>query len=458
MANVDLKKYGLESVNSTPDYKSYGLELGGDVPASDQLIYQANQQGDKPESYKPQLQEEFSNPTQWPGFEKLSPEEQRQRISWSTTDPANQTATGGFLPGGAYESPITRGAASFIPTLAAPQLKGGVSGITGIINALNRVGAGAIGNIAYESPNIKTFEQLKSVGGESAIRNLFLEGLPILTRGISGASEIYNPSYNFAKQKMNEIANEYSASKSLQRETYRPVFEKYGTQDVTSNPEKYLRNAGISSKKLYPESKKIYDEFLEKPTFQNLHNLQSVIGKDLRTVSRDTTKPLTKQRFTQYRNNLQDLAKDFISIDENALGKYNLGSQITKNLVEPFRSTPTLRKISYGTKINPEPIQIANAIKNGREKIAYESGGNVFTAIPKGHPLEKHMNHINTRMDIGNSMQKLVPEFSKKVLPNLVGAIQNKTIGNVFKNLDPAYYIGGRAAISQIPYDEIKGR
>lgn len=423
MDKIDFSKYGLSPVSeSMPDFKSYGLEPIAKESASAQLIDKAQQQASRPTQ-----ENDLTNQLQQPG----------------TLSSLNE-----FGPV-MYQNAPARGAMFLGAPALAPEVAVGGRIAAPLINSALRAGAGTAGNIAYQSPNIKSFSDLKNIAVDSAKLNSLIEVLPMVARGTSVAAEVYNPSYAYAARKSNEINQEYRAARALQRETYRPVFEKYGATPVTEDAKNYLANIGIERRKLYPESKKIYDAFLENPTFQNLHNFQSKLGGDLRQTRRAGNKPRTTQEFEQYRNSLQDAATQFLSSDANALNAYNQGSHITRNLVEPYRSMPTLKKITHGTKIDATPQQIAQAIKSGREKIIGESRNNVFTAIPTGHPLEIHFNDINSRLGLGKTLQNVVPEFWKKFLPNAPGIIQSPTVQNAFNALQIPYYVGGRAAIGQ---------
>lgn len=423
-------------------------DLSMPMTASQQLETQAYQQA-QPMQEMRQPQEEFSNPTQYPGFENLSKQEKLQRIGLSQFDLANQTATGGFFPPGAYEAPATRMVASVAPTFAIPVLRTGSPIMQSIVNALGRVAGGTASNVAYQSPNINSLDQLKDVAKQSASMNALIEAPITALKGIRGSAEIYNPYHRYAAQKANDINREAIAAKALQRETYRPVFQQYGNAAVTENPGQYLMEAGIEKRRLYPESKKTYDKFIQNPTFQNLHNLQSVVGKDLRRVGKDTSKPLTTQRFKEYRNNLQDLATQFLGRDENALAQYNLGSQITRDLVSPFEVNTTLKQISRGTRLQTKPQEISNAIKKGREKIISEIGGKPTTAIPDNHPLVRHFNEINNRLNIGQGLQKVTPKLAKEFLPDVGGIIQNPSLNRFMENANPFYYGAGRVLINE---------
>ncbi len=391
--------------------------------------------------------EEYSNPTQYPGFENLPQKEKLARIAFSQFDPANQTLTGGFVPPGSFESDPVRLAITTLPTLAAPELRVGAPIIRGIANILSRVGVGTAGNVSYQSPNIKNMEDLKNIVKESVKSNALMEVPVSALKGARGAAEIYNPSHRYATQRANQIQQEATAARQLQRETFQPVFQQYGNTPVTHNSNNFMANAGIERRHLYPEARKLYDEFLAEPIFQNLHNLQSRLGADIRKVNIARNKPLTEQRFTQYRNALKNEAETFLSRDQNALNQYNLGSQITRDLVEPFNANATLKQISRGTRISPTPQQISNAIKKGREKIVYERGGNMATAIPENHPLNRHFNEINNRLDISKGLKDVTPNILKGFLPNVGGAIQNQLLNRLMESASPLYYGAGRGLI-----------
>lgn len=454
-----------------------------DIPTSQKLIEKAQSQGISKENYKPQLQEEFSNPIQYPGFENLSQQEKLQRIALSQFDPANQTPTGGMVPGGAYESPITRGAYSILPTLAAPQVSGG-NNIFGrqilapLINAMSRIGSGTAANIASQTPNIKNLEDLKDISKNSLKMNALLEAGTIPLRAVGHAAETFNP-VQFGEKKASQINNEFKAAKALQQETYRPVMDKYGEYNVTLNPKKYMDDLGIEKKGMYHQTKQLYDKFLKEPTFKNLHELQSQIGTDLRQSRVARNKPASVSRFSDYNSKLKDKVTSYLKHDPEMLEQYEKGSQITRNLVEPYRATPTLEKIAYGKIENSHPENLSNSIKKGNEKIIARKGEDAFTAIPENHPLQNHLRDLEKIINFGKLAKTTIPTLAGAIgghivspgLGSLTGAgggaalagtllspvgnpllqatAQNPLIRNVFKALSPAYYGSGRALIDE---------
>src|SRR2546428_446670 len=127
-SSYDLSDLGGKLINNN---SSYDLsDLGGQLVNNDKihgvqdikknLIQQTQQQ-----SNKPLAQEEYSNPTQYPGFNKLSPQEQMQRIQYSSIDPANQSPTGGYVPPGTLDQPYARMAASTLPQAMLPEFSVG---------------------------------------------------------------------------------------------------------------------------------------------------------------------------------------------------------------------------------------------------------------------------------------------------------------------------------------------
>lgn len=426
-----------------------------------------------------QPQEQFSNPTQYPGFENLSPEEKQQRIGMSAFDPANQSSLGGSVTPGSFENPSVRMAASILPTLALPQSsvgKGLISryAIDPLLNMATRVGAGTAGNIAYESPNIKSMEDFKKIAKESLGRNTLLEGLTVPLRLAGGAAEMFNP-LQYASNKANQIKNELTAMKSLVDEKYKPV-NAYNDFQVTLTPKDYLKNAGVKRKDLYPDAKLVYDEFSSEPNLKNLLGLQRKIGNDWARISQHPATTEKAQLFNKMNDTLQNKVKSFLKRDQNALNAYNDATDFTKKNYFPYLATPTLRKIARG-KLDVSPSMLAKSIQKGTEKTVGKSD---ITLIPESHPLRNHLNDLNKMIHFGKIAQTVVPagvgaiagellhpgvggalggavsglgtsqlaKMTEKFgAPTITGFVQNPLIQNVFKALSPIYYGGGRAAI-----------
>ncbi len=452
-------------------------------PAAQSLINQAAQQAQpQPPQQRPmQPQEQFSNPTQMPGFNQLPKNEQLQRINFSQFDPANQSSLGTPVPPGTMESDPARMMASILPTLAQPEIGLGGRFISPILNSMARIGAGTAGNLAYQAPNINNLQQLKEAGKNSLTLNALLEGATVPFRFAGSMAEMFNP-LNYAARKANDMRNEYNAATELQRQTYRPVMSQYGQQPVTTTPRAYLGFTRQQVRRFTPDIKKSYSDFLATPNFQNLHNLQSQMGKDYARIATNPNKINTAQTINNARQTTKTKAQQFLSTDQPMLEQYNRGSEITKNLVEPYRSNKSLEKIVQGVKPNVTPAELSNAIRQSREKVLYTERGNPVTAIPHNHPLVNHLNEMNRAINFGKAMQTAVPTIlggiggevvhpgiggllggaasglggsqlsslaAKFGAPSISSFVQNPLVQNVMRHLSPLYYGAGRAAIGE---------
>lgn len=455
MDKIDFSKYGLNPVSeSNPDFKYYGLNPIEENGAAQQLINKIE--------------------TENPVVEK--------KPAQSLDQPGSLSSLNEFGPV-MYQNPAARAALFLGPTTLAPEITGGAN-ILGrtigapLLNTLSRIGTGTAGNVGYDLPNINNLQDLTNSIKHNLYGNALLEFPTLAFRVPNAVAETFNP-MGLAEQKANQIRNEFSSAKSLQNATYQPVKEKYGEYNITLTPQKYLDDMGIERNRLYDQSKQLYDKFKNEPTFWNLHELQSQLGYDLRQARVARNKPASVQRFNGYRNKLKEKAQNFLSHDEEMLAKYNAGGDITKNLVEPYRANPTLEKIAYGVHRGPSPDQLHSAISKGKEKIVARKGENAFTAIPPGHPLEKHLNELNEIMNFGNLAKGIFPVaagvmggellhpglsggiagglgglggagalLSAAGNPVLQATVQNPFVKNVFNKTAPPYYLGGRAVIA----------
>jgi hypothetical protein len=471
-------KPSLEDLSESSSYTPSLEDLDDEPKSASQAILsqiEESQQAQPQQQRTPQMQEEFSNPTMWPGFSDLPKEEQLRRIAYSQFDPANEASGGRYVPGGTYESDPARMMASVLPTLAVPELRAGWPVVRGLANALTRVGAGTLGNIAYQAPNIKSKEDLGNVAIQSGALNALLEGATLPLRGAARLAEIFNP-LKYTANKAAQIKNEFTASKAVTDEMYRPINEEYNDFPVTLTPKNYLKDAGVTKNQLYPDAKIIYDDFMKEPNFENLHKLQSKLGEDWARISQHPTTSEKAQLFSQMRDKLKGKVQNFLSRDENALNQYNAASQYASNNYFPYLATPTLRKIAKG-KMDVTPNSLARSIKIGTEKTVGKEQSNL---IPEGHPLRNHLSDLEKKISQGRALQVAIPaltgaavgEYTNPGLTGVlggastglglggVGAIASKLGGttvtgmlqepwirNWIKRLAPVYYGGGRTGI-----------
>lgn len=449
------------------------------IQAVDRQLADEEQTNNRPVPQRlPQIQEAFSNPSIMPGFGNLPKQEQLERLKFSQLDPANQ-GLGGFVPPGTYEHPANRMLGSLAGQALTPEISAGGRFGAPILNALSRIGTGTGASLAYQSPEFKNKEDFTNALSKDLGMNTLLEGITTPFRGVKKAAEIAYP-VKYAQQKAGVIRQEYKNAVKDQEEAYRPVMSKYGKQDVTSNPDIFLNLSSKDKRYLTPNVKKSIDNFKEKPNFKNLHDLQSQVGKDYGKVAGNSNQIEMSQTLKNFRDGLKQKAHSFLSKDQEALGQYLKGSDITKNVVEPFKANKDLRAVAYGTRKKLKPEQLQKMLKDANEKIVGTKGANAFTAIPETHPLKNHLLDMDRAIETGKLVESAIPAVTGGILgglaspsplgvssgvvagsglgkigkvlgsPSLGELLQNPTLERYIKNyLSPAYYGAGRASINE---------
>ena len=471
-------KPSLEDLSESSSYTPSLEDLDDEPKSASQAILsqiEESQQAQPQQQRTPQMQEEFSNPTMWPGFSDLPKEEQLRRIAYSQFDPANEASGGRYVPGGTYESDPARMMASVLPTLAVPELRAGWPVVRGLANALTRVGAGTLGNIAYQAPNIKSKEDLVNVAIQSGALNALLEGATWPLRGAARLGELFNP-INFTKNKLEAIKSDYQAARVAERAQYQPVMNRYGDSPIDLKK----NNQFIDAFKEYSDDlgtnvNKMQKKYIKEPTIQNAHNLQSQMFSEIKTLSKNKMPDaLTLDRLNALKTTRNALNEDLIgslkSMDENAADMYNLGRAIHREKVSPNFSSPTLANIVEGEVNEISPGSLSRSISNVIKK-----GG-----MPAEHSLRNHLAELDNAISRGRALQIAIPTLtgaavgeyaspgfggllsgagaglgfgglgsiaSKLGGPTIAGITHEPWIRNWIKRLAPVYYGGGRAGI-----------
>ncbi len=420
----------------------------------------------------PQMQERYSNPAQMPEFADMSKQEKMQRLALSAFDPANRDAVGaGQMAGGGYENDATRQAATMLPTLAAPEISGGNSLLmrylgAPAINAMSRIGVGTAGNAAYAGDKADTMDQFKTLLKNSLGGNALLEAGTAPIRGLGYSAEMLNP-VAYTSEKMAQIRNEYHEAREAQRAAYAPVTEQYGHVNVTNTPRTYLNFDRNDTKYFTPEVKKVYGDFLDEPTFDNLHRLQSQMGKDAASMTGNSSKINTRQTLESARDRVQERAQTFLSRDPEALASYNRGRDITRDVLKPYEANINLRRVAQGNVTSMSPNKLRNEITKGVEKGRH--------AIPENHPLQNHLRDLNKMIDFGGAIKDagiplasqigalaLHPDLAgafrgleggaltKFALPSYIKGAQNPLVRRAVNVANPLYYGAGRTEINAL--------
>lgn len=372
-------------------------------------------------------------------------------------------------------------AGSMILPLVAPELKAipfisnAISKIPGIGkmigNTLTRIGYGTALNTA---PDLFSKEGRENIGEHAktnALLNTGIEGLTLPFRGASKMAELFNP-IKYARGKASEIKNEYDAAKTVMEHNYKPINEAYGNFNVTVTPGKYLKDSGINRKKLYNDAKEYYDEFKKEPTYKNLINLKSQVGRDWAKIS-PSDKVNKIQLFNRYKNTLDSKIQNFLSRDEKMLNQYNLANKYAENVFYPYLSTPTLNRISKGKFETIYPEKMANSLEKASQRVV---GQEYKYRIPEEHPLRNHLKDLKNRIAIGDVSESVLPSLAGGIIgemihPGIGGisggissgvgtslaskmarskllkypVVQSPSVENAFKKMSPLYYKGARS-------------
>ena len=211
---------------------------------------------------------------------------------------------------------------------------------------------------------------------------------------------------NFTIRNMEGMLNKFNESENLTKSAYAKYFPKYGENMMTANPKSYLGLTNREVKKLFPDAKDLYKEYLNNPTPNNLHELQSQIGAD----SIKTKAESRKQIFKNVRNKLVKKQEKYAKSlnDEEAYEGLLEGKKLTRDVVEPFKINPTIKKIVEGN-IKPgkrEFEEIEKAVMKANEagmpikNSIGELTGKKIRGVPQGHYLDSLQKQLEEQRKI----------------------------------------------------------
>jgi len=260
-------------------------------------------------------------------------------------------------------------------------------------------------------------------------------GLPF--KAIKTAAEIMHPASYTSKQ-MDKIKLGHDLTKDKMEQAYDPVSQKYGDFQVTVSPEKYLGFDQDEIKEFPTDVKRSYKNFTNEPTFDNLHTLQSKMGRKASMLSSNPLKSDIADNLRIGRQDVNNKISLFLSRDPEMLTQYNKGREIARDEYYPYLSNNVLTKISKGVKKDISPNQLNNALVKGREKIVYEKEGKPITAIPENHQLTSISKELKNRINIGHAAEYAIPTVASSLLGGHfypgVGHIGGASAGALFSH------------------------
>ena len=174
-----------------------------------------------------------------------------------------------------------------------------------------------------------------------------------------------------------------------------------------------------------PDIRKLHNKFIDNPTVQNAHDLQSQLGFEIRKLENQPVKSIADTRDMQNwrtaRDSLKQDVNSFLNIKDNSgdLTKmYGDATNFYRDNVAPYLSNSGIAKIAKGNITNPKNIpilfkfpseditKIASDIGDeGKKKILYSELGKKIKMTPE---------------DLTSEISKLEPKgLSSYITPNL---------------------------------------
>lgn len=123
-----------------------------------------------------------------------------------------------------------------------------------------------------------------------------------------------------------------------------------------------------------PDTRKLHNKFIDNPTIQNAHDLQSQLGFDIRNLSKkpikDKTDNMDLQNWNRARKNLQQDVHGFLNVKDNTgdLSKmYEDATNYYRENLAPYLTNKNIAKIAKGKVTNPS--NIASIFKFPEEEV-----------------------------------------------------------------------------------------
>lgn len=287
---------------------------------------------------------------------------------------------GTFLGGGELLDAI-RGGAEAIPAIGkvASSLGG-----PGAMSSLSRqaLGGGIYGDITNPGDRIKG--AIKGAGESVAAGALPYAGNLVnlfkpeahaqsILDSLGGGKSIESNQQSLAQ----DIQNSYNKQKSTGSALYDPVFDNLGNNNLYNSGinDTYSSIAEKAQPHYDPDTNDVHDAFVQNPTLQNAHQLQSQLGYNIRQLESAKAKgnfspasETQRQYYQRAQDAVQNDISSFLTNKDPALkNQYDAATKNWLDNVVPYTDNPALSKIATGDVTNPG--NIATIFKNPEENI-----------------------------------------------------------------------------------------
>lgn len=242
-----------------------------------------------------------------------------------------------------------------------------------------------------------------------------------------------------AKSLAQDVQNSFENQVNLGKAQYQPVFNAVGNQKMYEGmqPE---NSAYQSLDSDIPDSydrglKKLHQNFISDPTFQNAHLLQSQLGSTIRTAQSKNlslSDQATVKDWQNAQNSLQSDMSNFLnSKNPDLANQYQAATQNWAQNVVPYIENPKISAIATGDITNP--ANIASIFKNPEpevQKVASDLGDDannkiLYSMLGKTNAIKSPENLVNAFKNLDQQgLNSYVPQTLQQQIASLGSRIK----------------------------------
>lgn len=230
------------------------------------------------------------------------------------------------------------------------------------------------------------------------------ESIPLALKGIHHAAEFINPQ-RFTNKLAASIKDAYENSKAEAKKYYASVLDHFGQEKI--NLKQSLNHYTEWNKKdsltAYDSRlKDLHQDFINNPTLEKAHQLQSQLGSKSSQLSNSKYLDIHTHNaiadLKQARSALQSDISNFLQQKNNdVLNQYQHASSFYKNTVIPYNAEPFISKIAMGDVKTSTPKKLSHALTALSEK----------EGLPTHHYLQQTLEHLNSKINRGKMTSQL---------------------------------------------------
>lgn len=229
------------------------------------------------------------------------------------------------------------------------------------------------------------------------------ESIPLALKGIHHAAEFINPQH-FTNKLAASIKGAYENSKAEAKKYYAAVLDHFGQEKINTNQinhyEKWNKKDSLAA--YDSKLKDLHQDFINNPTLEKAHQLQSQLGSKSSQLSNSKHLDIHTHNaiadLKQARSALQSDISNFLQQkNSDVLNQYQDASKFYKNTVIPYHAEPFISKIAAGDVKTSMPKKLSHALTALSEK----------EGLPAHHYLQQTLEHLNSKINRGKMTSQL---------------------------------------------------